>query len=424
MLCRFSEELFLVRLACILAAALWLTPQQEPEELNVEQELAALIEKTNALETFHLVYDMTSPGEETPTKATLEFLYRAPDLARMHVTGDEGEMDVWMDEAQMVLRSDLDEEDGAWHRALFPEPLPASLALDEFFPNPESPIGPGAFLGMKVRDDSETGKAAFEVSFGQASQGRAFLLGWLANLRKRSDELSIEDQSLSFVLAGEHYRLRVSRASGVLERVEADSSEGAIQLDLRECHLDEPLEEGLIEMPAAARAAALDPDMTRSLGALSSSRNVRHEAFLRLENQLQTDKLPWNERTRKDWGTVLDALHRPMVTEKNSGWIDELHEHVDQLAEWVSTQRAENDSPERHAELKQRVAEYRAKLEENFDSSQTGYVENLPSIESDRSEPRQELFDMEAEIIAELWDELLREPVLSAYDEKLAEALE
>ena len=74
----------MVRLACILAALLWVTPQQEPEDPCIEQELAALIEKTNALESFHLVYDTKGPGKERPK--TFEFIYRAPGLARVRAS--------------------------------------------------------------------------------------------------------------------------------------------------------------------------------------------------------------------------------------------------------------------------------------------------------------------------------------------------
>ena len=65
-----------------------------------------------------------------------------------------------------------------------------------------------------------------------------------------------------------------------------------------------------------------------------------------------------------------------------------------------------------------------AQIKKDFENSKTEYVDDLPPIESERNEPRQELFDIEAEVIAELWDEVMREPVLKAYDEKLAEALE
>lgn len=411
-----------MRFVILLVVAALVIPQGK-EERSVEDELAALIEKTNALESFHLVYDMGNAGEEGPAKATFEFVYRAPDLARMRATSDKGEMDMWINEDQMTWRTDIEEQgDGAWHRASFPDPLPASLVLDELFPGDESPLGPGVFLRMTIRDDPDTGKAAFHVSFGQARQGRTFVLGWLDNLRRRSDELSTEGQS--FVLAGEHFRFRVSRSNGMLEQVEADSDEGPVEFKLRECHLDEPLEEQLIELPEEAKAAALDPEMTRGFEGLFGPGSLRHEAFLRVEGQLDTDKRPWNELTRNDWRTFLDALHRGMITKQQSDWIEQLREYVDKKAEWVRSQRAENDSPERLAELETEVAKDRAKLEENFESAQSKYVDDLPAVESKRNEPRQELFDIEGQVIADLWDELLREPILASYDEKLAEALE
>jgi hypothetical protein len=337
------------------------------------------------------------------------------------MTGDEGEMDMWFDEAQMIWRTDIDEGDGAWHRAPFPEPLPASLVLDELFPPDGRPLDPGVCLDMTVRDNPETGKSGFEVSFVHAMQGRTVVLGWLENLRRQRSDVSIEGQS--FVLSGEHYRLRVSRSNGVLEHVEADTDKGSVELDLRECRLDETLEEELVELPEEAKAAALDPEMTRHFENHFGPGALRHQAFLRVEGQLDSDRRPWNELARNDWRTFLDALHRSMITEQESDWIEQLQEYVDQKAEWVRSRRTEDDSPERHAELELSVAKDREKLEENFVSARKTYVDRLPGIESKRNEPRQEPFDIEIEVIESLWDELLSAPILESYDEKLAEAL-
>lgn len=413
----------MTRLGCILAAALWVTPQQEPEEPSVEQELAALIEKTNALETFHLIYDMENSGVEWPSKATFEFVYRAPALARLHITSAEGEFDCWIDQEQVFMRSDVGEPgDGEWHRATFPEPPAASFQLDELFPRHGSPLGPGAGLQMTVVENPESGKLRFDFSVGRQSYGRTVVLGWLEILQQESAELMIEEESL--VLEGDHYRLRVSRSTGVFEHFEGTTDAGTVKFRLRECLLDEPLDADLVELPSEARTSKLDPEMTRHFAYFFGPERLRLSAFLRVEGQLESNKRPWNELTRNDWRTFLDELHLDMIVTRYSKWIEELQEHVDQLVEWVRARRAENDSPETRAELERKMAESRAKLEEGFESSQNKYVESLPAIESERTEPRQELFDIEAEVIAELWAELLCEPVLSAYDEKLAEALE
>jgi hypothetical protein len=217
--------------------------------------------------------------------------------------------------------------------------------------------------------------------------------------------------------------MRVSRSNGVLEHLEADTEKGAVEFNLRECHLDEPLEEELIDLPDEAQSAALDPEMTRNLEGSFGPGGLRHQAFLRVEWQLESERRPWNELARNDWRTFLDALHRSMITKQKSAWIEQLQKYVDQRAESVSARRAEDRSRERRAELDLEVAKGRAKLEENFESARKAYVDRLPAIESKRYEPRQELFDIEIEVIADLWAELLSAPILESYDEKLAEAL-
>ena len=75
------------------------------------------------------------------------------------------------------------------------------------------------------------------------------------------------------------------------------------------------------------------------------------------------------------------------------------------------------------AEIKEHVADRRAKLVDGVTNSLTKYEDSLPAIEYKGIEPRQELYEIEKEVVAELWDELIREPALSAFDEKLGAAL-
>src|SRR5688572_16821720 len=51
------------------------------------------------------------------------------------------------------------------------------------------------------------------------------------------------------------------------------------------------------------------------------------------------------------------------------------------------------------------------------------YLERLPPIESSDHGPRQELFDIEKEVVTQLWKELRMDPLLAAFDEAIAEVL-
>ena len=53
----------------------------------------------------------------------------------------------------------------------------------------------------------------------------------------------------------------------------------------------------------------------------------------------------------------------------------------------------------------------------------TRYIDALPLIESDGIEPRQDLFEIEKEVIDDLWSKLVRDPLLAFYDEEFSEAL-
>lgn len=50
--------------------------------------------------------------------------------------------------------------------------------------------------------------------------------------------------------------------------------------------------------------------------------------------------------------------------------------------------------------------------------------DSLPDVESEDVAPRQELFDIEREVVEAVWNEIVRDPVLARFDEELDAALE
>ncbi len=74
--------------------------------------------------------------------------------------------------------------------------------------------------------------------------------------------------------------------------------------------------------------------------------------------------------------------------------------------------------------MQQRAEDYRRKLEEGFDKAYDDYEEWLPGIQSETAEPRQELFDIELDVIRQLCDELLREPILAYLEEQVKAAFD
>ena len=166
--------LLLVSLTLLRAPLL----QEPATTTTVADEIAALIEKTNALESFHAIYDMTR-SEEKGGAMTLEFAYRAPDLGVARVHGSEMDVEVWMLGTDFYVR-----QGETWKRTSL-EPPPFIALLDESFPSREHALGPGVTLMFRVwRDASNSG--SLQITFADFGAGRTSVLGWLSFMKAKA----------------------------------------------------------------------------------------------------------------------------------------------------------------------------------------------------------------------------------------------
>src|SRR5262245_44098569 len=97
-----------------LAIVLALSPcaAQAQQDSALQAELARLIEKTNAIQTLHLVYDIESEDEGKPLNGTMEVAYRAPGTGRCHMSWDSLEVDYWVAEGMVYMGGS-----GSWKKA-------------------------------------------------------------------------------------------------------------------------------------------------------------------------------------------------------------------------------------------------------------------------------------------------------------------
>lgn len=410
----------MIGIALVFAIGLY-SDQEAPNGTLVERELASLVEKTNALKTFHLVYDVTYTGEEAPWNATIEVYYEAPERGRLRVITDEGGMECWIDGADLYSRGDAFGEE--WLRITVPEPPPSSRLFDELFPGVQDPpdsLGPGVVLNMSVSVDPGA-KPQFNCSLTWQDGSRGYVLSWLDFLKRSPSEVVIDEETLTLV--DPSYRMRVSRLNGILESVEGASETGTLELKLRACNLDQPIDESILTPPSEAMSEEPDPRITQQFKQ-SNLDGLRRRAFLHVDSLLTSGGRHWNDVTRTDWRTLLTALHRERINQHYAPWLEELYDHVDHWAEWVWEQIEEEDSADARERLAEQVDESRAGMEEDLESARAGYVSSLPRITSEQLNPRAELFEIEGVVIDELWSVLFSKPILGAFDEKVLTLLE
>jgi hypothetical protein len=399
-----------MRLGFLLVAAPLVVPQ-ERQEPSVEEVIAALIKKTNALESFHAIYDLEDKQESEETRMTLELIYRAPDLGRLRVSDSKGEHDVWVTSERMYS-SDGD----AWRTATI-ESVPAANLLYERFPETEQAVKGGVCLAMDMAITNAR-EPKVQLVFLSSPWGRPCVLGWLQMLQRRTgvkllaSALEWEDEGL---------RCRVSRETGLLEEASSASEKGRTQVRLREGRIDCDLASELVSLPDAARNAQVDADLERKLA--FNPNYWRRIAVLHVESSVASGKRGWSELVRNDWHEVMDALHRQAIVNSYEKTLAGQRAKIDTAAEEAREDLEKDRTVEHVAEVEKRAAEARSKIEGAFASYEARYVDSLPGIDSDRYEPRQELFDTEKAVIDELWKELILDPLLAFYDEKISAAL-
>ncbi|HEX6885212.1 MAG TPA: hypothetical protein VF530_17695 [Planctomycetota bacterium] len=394
--------------AALVLSVAGLVPQGE--EPSLEEELAALVERTNRIETLHLVYEAQGEKDGEPETMTLDLVYRAPDFGRVRLENSEGGIEQWFMGTRVYF---LCEE--RWQWAEFSSPPAAFQLLEEHFPRGSDALEPGLVFGLGF-EPHEDGGFQFQLNGTLMIHGRDQLFRWHKKLQS-GDGVVAEERELSWEEDGARYV--VQRETGLLEQVYFQAARGWLRLTLREASVDEPLDPLLLELPEPARAAPESEELARALSWQLPSQ--RQWAFASVEWQLASGKREWNALARRQWEEVLGIMHRETILKSQAEMIAKLEVSIPDRAERSKGDRGEQDSPERKA-WEEKVAQARANLESGLAHAETRYRESVEALGLPGVEPRLELLDVEAEVIAALWDELVREPMLALFDESFAEA--
>lgn len=407
MLASFSFRLAVAALAAVL-------PAEEGDAIG--EALERLIAQTNELASFHVSYSMQASGEGDDEQATLELVYDGPDLARFRMTSDRGGMDLWLFEDGVFLRG----QDEEWGRAELPELAPSQVLLDELFPLPERPLGPGPLFVIELNDREEGRTSRFDVSIAYSDSDRLCLLGWLR--RMRSPETDVTREGDELIWSGDTYRMHVSTEHGFPTRIDLQGESRAMRLDLLTCRLDEPLEEQLVELPGAAFTAELNPQIAAHMASIQSLAQRRRNGFERVHYLLNQDDLEWGAGAARDWTRFLEEVHRDGLARVSRERLEHIDTQLDGFVGWIQDQRARDGSADRLLALQQRVAEAREDMDGSFDRFLGDCLGQLPEIDL-AGEALDEVFELERQVLTELVDELQRAPGLAAFDARMEAAL-
>lgn len=402
-----------------VAAASILTPArarpvglQDAAEPTIEQELAALIEKTNALETFHVVYDMESTAkEESPGHVSLEIVYVAPAIGHLLASGPGADQDMWLVDGNLYGKLD-----GAWRRAEVADAPEAFRRLDELFPSDKYALDPGLMLLLQLQRHGDR----FDLGLSLASSlcKRRALLGWLQGMQRDLSSVVAEDEVL--VWTPEAGRVLVSRSTGFIEAIDVTTPKGDLHLRLQSL-TTEQLDESLLILPAEAKQADVDPRLTAQVASLRSPEVMRRTAFQRVQQLLDDGLVQWDERSRSDWQSLLEAIHGEALPQRYEKWLGEIRAWIEKGAESMRAQLDADDSPETRARVREQMESARATMVSKLDTTESKCLE---SLSPEGGEWHEGLLEIEIEVVRKAYDEVIRQPMFTFFDEQITTLLE
>jgi len=378
---------------------------------DVEDQLDVLIEKTNALDSFRARFAMVLREEdEEPMEQVVDLAYQAPDQGYLGTSGNGMVFRMWQTGPRVTLHRPTLPAEQQWATAELPERTAASLLYEELFPSEVKELDPGPRFVVRPKQDPD-GQDSISVSVSFSLGRRSHVLDWLAWMKSESIDVSIEGDQL--VLDQEGLRLALSRTTGFPESIEMKSEMGRVSLILEELELDQDVDEW-VELPEEATTAKEDEDLARSLRDLESPWRLRYK-FLDVEQRLERGDLEWDEGTRDRWAQFLTVLHRDLILESLGTWKEQNESWIDSIALYVRT-ILEDELGDREV-LGEEVAESRRELEQVLDQTLDSYLGRLPELGSEGVVPRPELFETEEEVIGQVFDEVLRKPLLLSFEE-------
>jgi hypothetical protein len=111
------------------------------------------------------------------------------------------------------------------------------------------------------------------------------------------------------------------------------------------------------------------------------------------------------------------------MPERWGEWMEELRKNADETAVWARTSLEVNGSDEHRAAVERAVVERKSKLDEGFTKAIDDYLAELPKVQSGSFEVRNELFEIEKNVVERLHNELVSTPIRTYFQEQVDAAL-
>jgi hypothetical protein len=286
----------------------------------------------------------------------------------------------------------------------------AMSVLEQAFPRPPEQVDVG--IGLKWGVDPKTDKTEFDLKVAWVRTGEERLLGWLQTMRTLEGQLTLEEGKLVHV--SQRVRAEVDAATGFLSRLHMLGAEGeARELSLVALDLKGPFPADAFLRPEPAEGVRDVSEQLRRQ--MLSPSELRSESLLHVDTLLRLGK-PFDERARADLRRFLTELHRPVLV----GNVESRKAHIQQgIAEFAAELDQRRQAGAAQAELQTVIDERRATLVASLEETLAKLRGSLEGATRNPqpSEHWAEVRRIEDEVLGEIFQREIAEPLLAEFDE-------
>lgn len=373
--------------------------------------LDELIASTNDLKGFRAEYVLRRGEEEL---GRIELVYSATDRLLMTNRSPKGSARVGIAEGRLWMDSEspgagpmagvleLDDRGGTFEAAM--------AVLEQGFPRPPGQVDVGVRLLWGV--NAATDKTEFDLQVAWVRTGEERLLGWLQTMRMLEGRLTLEGGKLVHV--SPRVRAEVDTANGFLTLLHMVGAEGeARDLTLAALDLEGPfLADAFLRPEPAEGARDVSEQLRRQMLSPSALRN---ECLLHVDALLRLGK-PFDETARADLRRFLTELHRPVLVGNVERWKAGVAQGI---AEFSSELDQRRQAGAAQAELQTAIDERRKSIVESLDDTLVKLRSSLEGATRNTkpSEHWAEVRKIEDEVVGEIFQREIAEPLLAGFDE-------
>jgi hypothetical protein len=399
-----------------VVAVAWVAAPQETSIPNAAPTslLDELIEKSKGIRAFRATFVMQTSDEPKPV--TLRCDYRVPHSVRVVIETETATISNWYVDRVYVMRTTPSPGSGPGedpHARVDLGDLEALIAsverpLEREFGEPAKGWCPRAAIMMNWSIDAKSGEGIFEFTAGDSECPSP--LGWLATLREKHAEPTLDGEMLRFTTDDGHFDVAISRSDGFLrEFVGRGKKTFTVHLD---SVVFEPEEE------PEAFALPSDPIDGEDVSAACRSRSEqgfisdqRCEVY-RVVTSAAGDTA-WNEDLRRKVVEVLRPLDDWMVHAVHDAWLA-------YLRTWIADQAAQLRQFKSDGLATTQMDEWRAlakkKLDDSLAKAKQGSLDQVVVPKGSESPERAEhLLSIEREVMAQRFDALVRDPLFAEF---------